>query len=196
MAAGETPKFVVPGDLARRLDPLDGPVVNPTELELRHAAVVALLMQTSAGPELALIQRSAALRTHAGQLALPGGKPEPTDPSLGATALREAQEEVGLPAIETTLLGRLGEVPTPSGFVIVPFVAWAPNGWRPRIASGEVHSVLTPSLATLAAPANHRVSSSGVWAGLSYDLHEFTIHDPPLWGASARIVWDLLERMR
>ncbi|MBL4686246.1 MAG: CoA pyrophosphatase [Nannocystaceae bacterium] len=186
----------LPGDLAARLDPLEAAVVNPTNIELREAAVVVLLMRTDDGPELVLIERSADLRTHAGQLALPGGKPEPGDGSLANTALREAHEEVGLPLGQTQVLGRLGTVPTPTGFVIVPFVAWAPEAWRPRAASGEVHAVLTPKLATLADPDMHRISGRGVWAGMSYELHEFAIHDPPLWGATARIVWDLLERVR
>jgi len=174
---------------------VDGPVTNPANVELRQAAVIALLMRTQKGPELALIERSAKLRAHAGQLALPGGKPEPEDGSLVDTALREANEEVGLPVTGTKVLGRLGNVPTPSGFVIVPFVGWAPDGWRPRVASGEVHAVLTPPLSLLADPSKHRITGRGVWAGLKYELHEFSIHEPPLWGATARIVWDLLERI-
>ncbi len=165
-------------------------------MELRQAAVVALLMRTGEGPELALIERSADLRAHAGQLALPGGKPEPHDGSLLDTALREAREEVALPESGATVLGRLGPVPTPTGFVIVPYVAWAPDQWRPVVASTEVQSVITPSLATLADESRHRITGRGMWAGMKYELHEFDIHDPPLWGATARIVWDLIERLR
>lgn len=196
MEQGATASFVLPDDLATRLDPLDAPVINPANLPLREAAVVALLLPDTDGPELALIERSAKLRAHGGQLALPGGKPEPQDDSLLETALREAHEEVALPRDGVQVLGRLGPVPTPTGFVIVPFVAWAPANWRPTVASGEVHRVLTPSLSTLADPANHRITGRGVWAGMRYEMHEFPIHEPPLWGATARIVWDLLERVR
>jgi hypothetical protein len=56
--------------------------------------------------------------------------------------------------------------------------------------------VLTPTLARLADPAVHRITGGGVWDGYRYELHEFAIHEPPLWGATARMVWDLLERLR
>ena len=196
MGSSETPSFTAPRDLADRLDAIDAPVLAPANVVLRPAAVVALLLRTPTGPHLVLIERSAALRSHAGQVAMPGGKPEPGDGSLLETALREAREEVALPAVGTTVLGRLDPVPTPTGFVIVPFVAWAPEGWRPQVASEEVRCVLTPSLATLADPRNHRITGKGVWNGVRYVLHEFNIHEPPLWGATARIVWDLLERLK
>ncbi|HET6582255.1 MAG TPA: CoA pyrophosphatase [Nannocystaceae bacterium] len=149
------------------------------------------------GTRLVLIERSGSLRSHAGQLAFPGGKPEPGDPSLLDTALREAEEEVVLPRRDAGVLGRLSAVPTPTGFMIVPFVAWAPPGWQPALgASPEVHRVLTPTLSLLADPAVHRITGGGVWDGYRYELHEFAIHEPPLWGATARMVWDLLERLR
>lgn len=196
VGASDTSEFALPDDLSARLDPLDAPIVNLARPEFRRAAVVALLQRRAEGTVLVLIERAADLRAHAGQLALPGGKPEPADGSLVETALREANEEVGLPPNSAQVLGRLRPVPTPTGFVIVPFVAWAPATWRPHVASGEVSAVLTPQLAELAEPGKHRITGRGVWAGMKYELHEFAIHDPPLWGATARIVWDLLERVR
>jgi 8-oxo-dGTP pyrophosphatase MutT (NUDIX family) len=190
----------LPPDLADRLDPTDAPLPDPREL--RHAAVVAILMPPITGdgddeePRLVLIERSGTLRSHAGQLAFPGGKPEVEDADLVATALREAEEEVGLPRGEARVLGRLGAVPTPTGFLIVPFVAWAPASWRPEPTSPEVHAILTPSIGRLLDPAIHRITGRGVWQGYHYEMHEFAIHQPPLWGATARMTWDLLERVR
>jgi 8-oxo-dGTP pyrophosphatase MutT (NUDIX family) len=188
----------IPSDLAHRLQPAAAPVPDPGTL--RHAAVLALLIPGGRSDDdetrIVLIERARTLRAHAGQLALPGGKPEPEDASLAETALRETEEEVGLRRDTPRLLGRLDPVPTPTGFMIVPFVAWAPPGWRPRPTSAEVQRVLTPALTELADPRVHRVAGVGVWEGHRYEMHEFAIHDPPLWGATARMVWDLLERLR
>lgn len=194
--------MTLPVDLAVRLHAIDAPV--PDAGRLRHAAVLAILLPdpTDVGaPKLAttrvvLIERAGDLRSHAGQLAFPGGKPEPSDRDLLETALRESAEEVALPREGTIVLGRLDVVPTPTGFMIVPFVAWAPGGWVPEQVSPEVHRILTPSLAELADPAIHRLRGTGIWEGHRYELHEFAIHEPPLWGATARMVWDLLERIR
>lgn len=147
------------------------------------------------GQRLLLIERSTQLRNHGGQLAFPGGKPEQDDADLLSTALREAEEEVGLDRDAVHVLGRLEEVPTPTGFMIVPFVGRIASDWQPRITSPEVHRVLTPSLARLADPAIHRVTDTRRWRGRTWELHEYAIADPPLWGATARMVWDLLTRM-
>ena len=187
----------LPPDLAARLDHVDAPL--PDAGELRHAAVVAILMPGATDEHdtrLVLIERSGTLRSHAGQVAFPGGKPELEDADLVATALREAEEEVGLPRSEARVIGRLGAVPTPTGFLIVPYVAWAPASWRPEATSPEVHAILMPEFGTLLDPSIHRVTGRGVWKGYHYEMHEFAIHTPPLWGATARMTWDLLERVR
>ncbi len=185
----------IPADFAARLEPFDAPLPDPRGL--RHAGVLGILLPPRAeGTRIVLIERSGSLRAHAGQLAFPGGKPEPDDASLLDTALREAEEEVALARGDATVLGRLAEVPTPTGFMIVPYIAWAPAGWEPVQASPEVHRVLTPTLDLLADPAVHRITGGGVWEGHRYVMHEYAIHEPPLWGATARMVWDLLERLR
>ncbi|MCR9161426.1 MAG: NUDIX hydrolase [Nannocystaceae bacterium] len=146
-------------------------------------------------PDVVLIERAGRMRNHAGQVALPGGKPDEGDAGLIGTALREASEEVGLVPEGTEVLGRLAPVPTPTGFVIWPFVAWAPEGWVPRNTSeAEVAAVLTPPLSHLA--ANYTSEGRGVWQGFEYEMHSFAVHDPPVWGATARIMHDLLERIR
>lgn len=192
----------MPCSLADRLDDVASPRPRLSfEGELRDAAVVVLLMRASQGPEadpnIVLIERASALRNHGGQVAFPGGKPDEGDDSLLDTALREASEEVGLVREGVEVLGRLGPVPTPTGFAIWPYVAWAPVGWQPRNTSeDEVAAVLTPKLSTLLDPSVHAITGRGVWKGFAYEMHEFLIHEPPVWGATARILWDLLERIR
>ncbi|MFV8751604.1 NUDIX hydrolase [Nannocystaceae bacterium ST9] len=200
------PARVIPADLGLRLEGVHDDLIEPGvirgpagEVPLRFAAVLGLLLE---GPEhaddpaLLLIERSSELRQHAGQIAFPGGKPEPSDRDLLDTALREAEEEVGLPRELVAILGRLRPVPTPTGFMIVPYIGRITTDWQPSRVSPEVGRILTPSLRTLMDPAIYRKTGSVEWQGQHYDLHEYRISDPPLWGATARMVWDLLERIR
>lgn len=170
----------------------------PDPSPLRHAAVLAALLPglTSAdSARLLLIERSGNLRSHAGQLAFPGGKPEPADRDLLDTALREAEEEVALPRAQVQILGRLLPVPVPSGFLITAYVGVVTGPWTPVAQDSEVKAILTPSLRDLADPARYRFAGTREWQGQQYSLHEYAIHEPPLWGATAHIVYDLLQRM-
>jgi 8-oxo-dGTP pyrophosphatase MutT (NUDIX family) len=193
------PPFSIPEDvigvLRRVLLPADHLEIEPGDL--RQAAVMALVGEAprAADHTLLLIERAPGLPSHGGQLAFPGGKVEPDDRDLLDTALREAAEEVGLEREGIDVLGRLHSVPTPTGFMIVPFVAKAPPGWEPRPHDGEVRTILQPTLGTLADPNVCRISGRADWKGRTYDLYEFSIHHPPLWGATARMVWELLVRM-
>lgn len=180
----------IPPDLGRRLDPVHAPLDDPGPLRL--AAVLALIMP---GDRLLFIERSSRLRSHAGQIAFPGGKPEPEDRDLLDTALREAEEEVALDRDVVHVLGRLEPLPTPTGFFIVPFVGRVDQPWQPRVASGEVARILQPEIGLLADPEIHRITATRHWRGRAYELHQFDIADPPLWGATARMTWELLERM-
>ena len=185
----------IPRDLGLRLDAIDGPIPDPAPF--RHAAVLAALLPgiDDESARLVLIERAGTLRAHAGQLAFPGGKPEPADRDLLETALREAEEEVALPRGQVTILGRLRPVPVPSGFLIIPFVGRVEGPWIPRSNDEEVKTILTPTLRDLADPARYSFAGTQEWQGRRYSLHEFAIHEPKLWGATARMVHDLLVRM-
>jgi len=191
---------LIPERFADRLDAVGSPRPTLSFADpVVDAAVVALLMPgdrvRERDPQVVLIERAGSMRNHAGQVAFPGGKPDEDDDGLIHTALREASEEVGLPEIGADVVGRLSPVPTPSGFCIWPYVAWAPEGWQPRNTSeNEVAAVMTPRLSVLADA--HSVAGKGVWKGFAYEMHSFAVHDPPVWGATARIMWELLERIR
>ena len=186
----------IPRDLGLRLEAVDAPVPDPSPF--RHAAVLAALLPGATPDEsarLLLIERAGNMRSHAGQLAFPGGKPEPADRDLLDTALREAEEEVALPRAQVQVLGRLLPVPVPSGFIITAYVGIVTGSWSPRAQDSEVKTILTPTLQQLADPARYRFAGTREWQGQRYSLHEYAIHEPPLWGATARMVYDLLRRM-
>jgi 8-oxo-dGTP pyrophosphatase MutT (NUDIX family) len=114
----------------------------------RSAAVAVVVVDTEKGPGLVLTKRSARLRAHAGQWALPGGRVDDGE-SHEVAALRELHEELGLLVGSDAVLGRLDDYPTRSGYVITPVVVWAgtPSAMTPNpheVAS--VHVVPPPVL--------------------------------------------------
>jgi 8-oxo-dGTP pyrophosphatase MutT (NUDIX family) len=146
---------------------------------------------------LVVVRRSAG-GPHGGQLAFPGGVHEPGDASLEHTALREAEEEVGLPRPAVRVLGTLAPVDTRvSGFVVTPFVARIerPAAWRP--AAAEIAEVLEPALADLLATDARRFATDLApppWAGVPLPYYPVGPHR--LWGASERILTALLTGWR
>ena len=105
----------------------------------RRAAVSIVLFENSATTSFVLIKRANRGR-NAGQWALPGGKVEAGETGLEA-ALREAHEEVGLPAIGVRVLGELDDLSAATGFIISPFILAAPTGWWPEALAEEVQAV-------------------------------------------------------
>src|SRR5690606_11931944 len=107
----------------------------------RPAAVLVALTEGAAGPDLVLTKRSSALRHHPGQIAFPGGKQDPGDPTPEAAALREAQEEIGLDPRQVELLGRMPAHETVTGFMITPVIGRIRGPFLPMPEAGEVEEV-------------------------------------------------------
>ena len=173
------------------LDPAPAPAVAPGD---RLAAVLALLVRA---PELALVfaKRSEALPRHAGEMSFPGGLEEDGDVDLAATALREAHEEIGLDPALPELLGALPPVHTTvTGILVVPFVGMVDAPPRLSVSDGEIDEVITlPVVRLLDAEAevDWERPNGRRWKGWVYELEGRTI-----WGATGRIVHELLEILR
>lgn len=134
---------------------------------------------------------------HGGQLGLPGGRPEPGDRDLLATALREAEEEVGLPPAHVEVLAALEPLETwATGFRVHPFLGLVPADVSWRLQPDEVVRVLTPAVETLGDPAERRrlpFTSSHFREPL--EVEGIDVEGHVLWGLTLRLLDDLVPRL-
>jgi 8-oxo-dGTP pyrophosphatase MutT (NUDIX family) len=124
--------------------------------EPRAAAVLVAVVARDDGPTVLLTQRTAHLSSHAGQIAFPGGRTEPSDPSPAATALREASEEIGLEHRLVEVLGALPVYRTGTGFLVTPVVGLVDPVHSLTLDPNEVDDAFEVPLAFLMDPANHQ----------------------------------------
>jgi 8-oxo-dGTP pyrophosphatase MutT (NUDIX family) len=162
-------------------------MVPPDDTEgLKEAAVLALFGEGPDGPDVLLMQRSADMRSHAGQPSFPGGRIDPTDDGPVGAALREAQEETGLEPSGVEVLGVLPDlwIP-PSNNVVTPVVGWwrEPSEVRP-VSLAEVEAVARVPIADLVDPAN-RVT---VRHPIGLESPAFQVADMLVWGFTAGVL--------
>lgn len=141
-----------------------------------------------------LTKRSARLKHHPGQIALPGGKQDPGDATPADAALREAKEEIGLPSDVVDVLGTLPPHQTVTGYQVTPVLAVITDDFHSVPEAGEVSEVFDVPLAHLLDPAQYRVEGRH-WQGRR--RHYYTVPFGPyyIWGATARIMHALAERV-
>lgn len=158
----------------------------------RAASVLVPIVPRPDGLQALLTLRSAHLPTHAGQIAFPGGKMEPQDESPLQTALREAEEEVGLAASCVEPLGYLDSYQTGTGFRILPVVALVEAEHTLTLDPSEVDDAFEVPLAFLMDPANHQ-RHSREWNGATRHYYAMPWQDRYIWGATAGILRNLQE---
>ena len=140
-----------------------------------------------------LTLRRSDLRRHAGEISFPGGRKDAVDADLSATALGEAEEEIGLPRSEVRLLGSLPTVSTfATNYVIHPFVGTIPAGVAWRLSALEVDAVIELSLGALRAG---RTRTRMERRGISFETDAYVVDEHLIWGATARIIEELLQRL-
>ncbi len=171
-------------------------IEDATAIEVRgniQSAVLVTLAQRDGQLWTVFTRRPDDLRRHAGEISLPGGRLEPEDTSLVHTALREAEEEVGLDPAGVTILGALPPTPTmATGYAIYPFVGAIAGDltWRPSPA--EVAELIElPLGAVLDGHARRRLTRRG----LIIRTDTYVVGDHLIWGATARILGDLFDRI-
>lgn len=180
--------------------PPTGPGWNHTDMAelLGHAqrkpAAVLVGLREGVQPRLVLTVRTDNLQSHAGQVAFPGGRSEPADGDALTTALRESEEEIGLDRTLVTPLGYLDRFETISGFCITPVVAKIAAQARLYPAPDEVAEVFEVPLAFLLEPANLRRYTME-FRGHQRPMVEFVHGGHRIWGATAAMLFNLLQRM-
>ena len=173
---------------------LDGLLAAAPPVE---AAVLLGLVPRADGMRVLLTRRTDDLRHHAGQVSFPGGRIEPADRDAVAAALRETEEEVGIPGAQLFPLGFLDPLATVSGFRVLPVVALVDSGYRARPDPREVAEVFEVALAALLEPAG-LVERRIDWHGRPRTVLEFVNPEEPgrrIWGATASILHNLRQRM-
>ncbi|WP_136636116.1 CoA pyrophosphatase [Pseudooceanicola onchidii] len=162
--------------------------------KLRPAGVLVPLIERDGALWVVLTKRTSHLKHHPGQIAFPGGKQEDTDADATAAALREAEEEIGLPQDQVEVLGYLPRHETVSVFSVTPVVARIRDDFRRIPEPGEVEEVFDVPLSHLLDPANYSVEGRR-WRGQRRQY--FTVPWGPyyIWGATARICRVLADRL-
>lgn len=159
------------------------------------AAVLIPMLMRPEGVSVMLTQRAAHLHDHAGQISFPGGRVEVSDSSPVAAALREAQEETGLPADRVEVLGSMPDYLTSTGFSITPVVSLVRPDFAPEIDTFEVAEVFEVPLTFLMDPANHRLYQARLPDGRVRQYYAMPFGDRFIWGATAGMLRNLYQTL-
>jgi 8-oxo-dGTP pyrophosphatase MutT (NUDIX family) len=157
------------------------------------AAVLVPLFVSHGGLHAVFTRRRDDLRRHAGEISFPGGRQDDDESDLRLTALREAEEEIGLPPDAVELIGALQPTPTiATNYAVYPFVGLIEPGheWKP--SATEVAAVLELSLDDL---RNGYERQRMLRRGIPFRTDVYVVGDNLIWGATARMLTDLLERL-
>ncbi len=161
---------------------------------LNRAAVLVPIVEVDGELRVVLTLRASHLRAHGAQVSFPGGRQESGDATLAATALREAQEEIGLDPARVEVIGYLDDYPTVSRFLITPVVALVdhPGQWRPD--PREVETVFELPLQRVLRPRSFRRRLFSR-EGLKVPYFELQYQGFRIWGATAGMLWNLNRKV-
>ena len=174
---------------------LNPAVELPPGRVLRPAAVLIGLWDRAGKARVILTKRASHLKHHPGQIAFPGGKQDDGDAGPEATALREAQEEIGLAPDNVTIMGRLPAHETVTGFLMVPVLGRIRADFNFTPDPGEVEEVFTVPLAHVL-DADRYVIEKRLWRGEWRRYYAVPYGPYYIWGATARILRGLAERVQ
>jgi 8-oxo-dGTP pyrophosphatase MutT (NUDIX family) len=162
----------------------------------REAGVLALIYENDGHPFLIFQKRTETVQAHRGQISFPGGRRDPEDVDLRHTALRETWEEIGVEPKHIDVLGSLDEIITGTRYRVTPFVGWLesyPYEWV--FSDAEVARLLEVPVAHLLDPANY-VPDRRPWNGRMHEFPAYDFEGDLIWGATARMLSNLLDIWR
>lgn len=162
--------------------------------DLRPAAVLVPVVDHPGEAGVILTKRTEKLRSHSGQVAFPGGRIDPEDPTPEWAALREAHEEIGLDPQAVEVIGRLPDYYAGSGFRITPVLSIVRPGLRLTINPEEVDDAFEVPLSFLMDAANHR-RDSRVWQNVERHFYTMPYEGRAIWGVTAGIIRAVQERL-
>ncbi|WP_340313138.1 CoA pyrophosphatase [Rhizorhabdus argentea] len=185
LAANPEPDGHAPGWVGEQVENLES---------LSHAAVLVPIIDAPQ-PRVLMTVRHAGLRAHAGQVAFPGGRIDPSDEGPIAAALREAWEEVGLPPEQVEIVGTTRSHATRTGYLITPVIAVIPDGLDLRPHEAEVSGLFEVPLDILLAEARH-LRKSTIFDGIEREYYEIDWPHERIWGVTAGLIVDFAPRLR
>ena len=161
---------------------------------LKPAAVLIPLVERPRGLHLLLTRRSPALRHHPGQISFPGGRQDPDDESLIHTALRETEEELGIPASQIRVIGSLTPLNTISRYDVLPVLAMLDPGYRVTLSPDEVDQAFDVPLSHVLDPA-HDIALTLPRAGKRHTIYWIPWEHSFICGATASIIRQLSQHL-
>jgi 8-oxo-dGTP pyrophosphatase MutT (NUDIX family) len=164
------------------------------EAGVTRAGVLVPIIAHADGLTVLFTQRTASLRSHSGQVSFPGGRAEPTDPSIEFTALREAEEEIGLPARRVEVLARLPEYFTRTGYRVTPVIGLIQPPLELVPDAREVDEVFEVPLDFILDEANHRRATREL-NGRTVGYYVIEHHGRTIWGATAGMLINLYRQL-
>ena len=164
------------------------------EQPLTPAAVLVGLVQREAGLSVLLTRRADTLRQHTGQVALPGGRRDPGE-TIWETALREAEEEIGLARHFVDLAGLSTPYRTGTGYLVTPVVGFVQPGFTLEPNPHEVAEIFETPFGFLMDPANHEEHERETPAGVRRRFYAMTHENRFIWGATAGMLRALYDRL-
>jgi len=163
---------------------------NVTPDRITLAAVLVPIVERPSGLTVLLTQRTAHLRSHAGQISFPGGKAEPRDLTAEETALRESEEEIGLQREHVEIVGRLGKRTTGTGYHVTPVVGLIQPSIQLALDPGEVEFIFEVPLAYVLDQDNHKIETR-LMKGLEREFYVMPYNGHYIWGLTARLLVEL-----
>lgn len=159
-----------------------------------HAGVLVPIIEEEGILSVLFTKRTDMVEHHKGQISFPGGSVDEEDESIRETALREAQEEIGLQRKDVEILGRLDDTLTlMSNFIVHPFVGFVPYPYNFSINRTEVERLINVPLSVFNTKSSGPKRNSVEFEGMTYQSQNYSYNGDLIWGATARIMENFMN---